>query len=71
MNVGALRCTWQDSYFDFTNYIFLILGYIIVHDRTLRPVPVFSYNIVQVTIYRRPRIGREGHLDLSEVYDLS
>ena len=27
--------------------------------------------IVQVTIYRRPRIGRDGHLDQSEAYDIS
>ena len=26
--------------------------------------------IVQVTIYRRPRIGRDGHLDQSEAYDI-
>ena len=27
--------------------------------------------LVQVTIYRRLRIGRDGHLDQSEAYDLS
>ena len=26
---------------------------------------------VQVTIYRRLRIGRDGHLDQSEAYDIS
>ena len=25
----------------------------------------------QVTIYCRPRIGRDGHLDQSEAYDIS
>ena len=27
--------------------------------------------LVQVTIYRRLRIGRDGHLDQSEAYDVS
>ena len=27
--------------------------------------------LVQVTINRRPLIGRDGHLDQSEAYDLS
>ena len=27
--------------------------------------------LVQVTIYRRLRIGRDGHLDQSEAHDLS
>ena len=27
--------------------------------------------LVQVTIYRRLRIGRDGHLDQSEAYDTS
>ena len=27
--------------------------------------------LVQVTIYRRPLIGRDGHLDQSEAYDIS
>ena len=27
--------------------------------------------LVQVTIYRRLRIGRDGHLDQSEAYDIS
>ena len=27
--------------------------------------------LVQVTIYRRLLIGRDGHLDQSEVYDIS
>ena len=26
--------------------------------------------LVQVTIHRRLRIGRDGHLDLSEAYDI-
>ena len=31
----------------------------------------WAYIIVQVTIYRRVRIGRDGHLDQSEAYDIS
>ena len=27
--------------------------------------------LVQVTIYRRLRIGRDGHLDQSEAYEIS
>ena len=27
--------------------------------------------LIQVTIYRRLRIGRDGHLDQSEAYDIS
>ena len=27
--------------------------------------------LVQVTIYRRTRIGRDGHLDQSKAYDIS
>ena len=27
--------------------------------------------VVQVTVYRRLRIGRDGHLDQSEAYDIS
>ena len=27
--------------------------------------------LVQVTIYRKLRIGRDGHLDQSEAYDIS
>ena len=31
----------------------------------------WAYVIVQVTIYRRARIGRDGHLDQYEAYDIS
>ena len=31
----------------------------------------WAYIIVQVTIYRRVLIGRDGHLDQSEAYDIS
>ena len=29
-----------------------------------------AHILVQVTIYRRLRIGRDGHLDQSEAYDI-
>ena len=32
---------------------------------------LLAYILVQVTINRRLRIGRDGHLDQSEAYDLS
>ena len=42
---------------------------------TLAMMPVYVNNcaciLVQVTIYRRLRIGRDGHLDQSEAYDIS
>ena len=34
-------------------------------------VRVWARILVQVTIYRRLLIGRDGHLDTSEAYDLS
>ena len=38
-----------------------------------RGIPATSWDciIVQITIYRRLRIGRDGHLDQSETYDKS
>ena len=36
----------------------------------LRP-NIWARILVQVTIYRRLLIGRDGHLDQSEVYDIS
>ena len=47
--------------YDKTNHIHLLVGYYIVRARIL----------VQVTIYRRLLIGRDGHLDQSEAYDIS
>ena len=32
---------------------------------------IWARILVQVTIYRRPLIGRDGHLDQSEAYDIS
>ena len=32
---------------------------------------IWARILVQVTIYRRLRIGRDGHLDQSEAYDIS
>ena len=34
-------------------------------------MPGWGRILVQVTIYRRLLIGRDGHLDRSEAYDLS
>ena len=33
-------------------------------------VGLWARILVQVTIYRRLRIGRDGHLDQSEAYDI-
>ena len=31
----------------------------------------WDLNLVQITIYRRPLVGQDGHLDQSEAYDIS
>ena len=36
-----------------------------------RPGIAWARILVQVTIYRRFLIGRDGHLDQSEAYDIS
>ena len=38
---------------------------------TRRTLGLRAHILVQVTIYRRLRIGRDGHLDQSEAYDIS
>ena len=37
----------------------------------IQPLGYWDGILVQVTIYRRLRIGRDGHLDQSEAYDIS
>ena len=37
----------------------------------LQPPRVWVRILVQVTIYRSLQIGRDGHLDQSEAYDIS
>ena len=37
----------------------------------LHSIILGPYIVVQVTIYRRLLIGRDGHLDQSEGYDIS
>ena len=37
----------------------------------IRHVRIWARILVQVTIYRRLLIGRDGHLDQSEAYDIS
>ena len=37
----------------------------------LTPSHVWARILVQLTIYRRLLIGRDGHLDQSEAYDIS
>ena len=44
---------------------------LVYYDKMSHVMLVWTRILVQVTIYRRLLIGRDGHLDQSEAYDIS
>ena len=47
------------------------MGLYLTKDIQRRDEGYYAHILVQVTIYRRLRIGRDDHLDQSEAYDIS